>query len=326
MSNQQLLDYIKQQLQMGISKEEIKNYLISNGYGAQDIEKAFSEISNTITQSSYISPSLSNISSLPSTRVLLKQSWDIYKKRVDSFLGIMAVPILLTILTFSVSVGGGFFLGWFSSLAVLSDKPTKVIMFLLICLAVLFYTVIFLIIQAWGQTALLYAIKDHQEKIGVVESYRRGWHKTISYLWIYCLTGLVIIGGLLLFIVPGIIFAIWFSLSEFILIGEETKGKKALLKSKQYVKDKLKSVLWRFFCMGTISFIISLALGLVCAFICKILKTPSFMQDIGYFVSGLFLTPLIMIYQFLVYRYLKEIKEKNTLLEQTAKTSEKSLP
>ena len=39
MINQQLLDYIKQQLQQGVSKEAIKNALMASGWQAQDIEE-----------------------------------------------------------------------------------------------------------------------------------------------------------------------------------------------------------------------------------------------------------------------------------------------
>ena len=44
MVNQQLLDYIKQQLQQGISKEQIKSSLMTNGWQAQDIEEGFNNI------------------------------------------------------------------------------------------------------------------------------------------------------------------------------------------------------------------------------------------------------------------------------------------
>src|SRR3989344_8476776 len=44
MINQQILDYIKQQLQQGISKEQIKSSLMTNGWQAQDIEEGFNNI------------------------------------------------------------------------------------------------------------------------------------------------------------------------------------------------------------------------------------------------------------------------------------------
>lgn len=44
MTNQQLLNYIKQRLQQGVNKGDIKNSLIANGWQASNIEEAFNSI------------------------------------------------------------------------------------------------------------------------------------------------------------------------------------------------------------------------------------------------------------------------------------------
>lgn len=44
MGNQQLLDYIKQQLQQGVNNDEIKKSLITNGWQGNNIEEAFTNI------------------------------------------------------------------------------------------------------------------------------------------------------------------------------------------------------------------------------------------------------------------------------------------
>jgi len=41
MTNQQLIDFIKQQLQLGLTKEKITNELFANGWNTQDIEEGF---------------------------------------------------------------------------------------------------------------------------------------------------------------------------------------------------------------------------------------------------------------------------------------------
>ena len=46
MVNQQLTDYIKLQLQQGISKEQIVNSLLANSWNSQDIEDGFKSIDN----------------------------------------------------------------------------------------------------------------------------------------------------------------------------------------------------------------------------------------------------------------------------------------
>lgn len=44
MINQQIIDYIKQQLQKNISKEQIKSNLISNGWSGPDVEEGFNAV------------------------------------------------------------------------------------------------------------------------------------------------------------------------------------------------------------------------------------------------------------------------------------------
>lgn len=297
MVNQQLLDYIKQQLQQGVSQEQIKSSLMANGWQAQDIDEAFAFIQNPTSQSSQVPPPAQTITSLPGATAIFGQAWAIYKQRFGTFLGVMIIPMLIMIALVAVLAGGGFL-----GVSLLSSKFAAGGIGLLIVLAIAFFLVVF-ISQAWGQTALLYAIKDSQEGIGVVEAYRRGWHKILSYWWVSLLVGFITMGGFLLFVVPGIIFAVWFSLAVFILIAEDLRGMNALLKSREYVKGKWGGVFWRFFFIGVLSLIIAL----IPILIFGLLKIP-FGEEISRFVIGLFLTPLTMTYGFLVYSNLKALK------------------
>jgi competence protein ComGC len=300
MINQQLIDYIRQQIQRGIDKEQIKNSLIASGWQLQDIEEAFSIVLNSDNKSqSFLMPN-QKISYLPGVLEILGQAWSIYKQRIGVFLGVTLIPILVILTASVILVGGGFL-----SMNLLSSKFAASGLILVILLIVLLF-ILASVIQTWGQIALIYAIKDSQEKIGVIESYRRGWHKILSYWWVLFLTGLITTGGFILLIVPGIIFSVWFSLAIFILISENLKGMNALLKSREYVKGKWGSVFWRLFFMGALTLIISLPL-LALGFVFTLLKIP-FASEITGFVIGLFLTPLMMTYYFLVYNNLKALK------------------
>lgn len=64
MVNQQLLDYIKQQLQQGISKEQIKSSLMANGWQAQDIDEGFNAINTSAPPEQY-----SNFSTKAPTKI-----------------------------------------------------------------------------------------------------------------------------------------------------------------------------------------------------------------------------------------------------------------
>jgi uncharacterized RDD family membrane protein YckC len=62
MINQQILDYVKQQMQQGVSQEQIKNSLVANGWQASDVQEAFSVLSGgigTIPTSTPSAPSAS---------------------------------------------------------------------------------------------------------------------------------------------------------------------------------------------------------------------------------------------------------------------------
>jgi len=155
----------------------------------------------------------------------------------------------------------------------------------------------------WGQTALLYAIKDSGEGIGIVESYRRGWHKILSFWWVSFLAGLIIMGGIFLLVVPGIIFMVWFSLAVFVLIAEDLKGMSALIKSKKYVKGRWGGVFWRLLFIGVLTFVITLVLG----YILGLLNISLITKNSGLIV-GLFLAPLAMAYSFSVYSNLRSLR------------------
>lgn len=238
-----------------------------------------------------------NTASLPGATAILSQAWSLYKQRLATFLGVMIFPILVQTGLLAILASGGF-LGF----SLLYPKFTLGAFGLQIILVIVFFLV-FSINQAWGQTALLYAIKDSKEGIGAREAYRRGWHKILSYWWVSFLTGFIVLGGFLLFVVPGIIFAVWFSMATFILVAEDLRGMNALLKSREYVKGKWGGVFWRLLFIAVLNVVISWIPTLIFNF----LKVP-IGREIGGFVIGLFLTPLSITYMYIVYSKLKAVK------------------
>lgn len=235
--------------------------------------------------------------SLPGATAILSQAWVLYRQKLGTFLGVMIFPILVQTGLLAVLAPGGF-LGF----SLLYPKFTLGAFGLQIILVIVFFLV-FSINQAWGQTALLYAIKDSKEGIGAREAYRRGWHKILSYWWVSFLTGFVVLGGFLLFVVPGIIFAVWFSMAIFVLVAEDLNGMNALLKSREYVKGKWGGVFWRLLFIAVLNVVISWVPTLIFNF----LKVP-IGREIGGFVIGLFLTPLSITYMYIVYSKLKAVK------------------
>ena len=243
--------------------------------------------------------SQSTITTLPGATAILRQAWLLYRHRLRTFLGVMIIPMLVLIIGVIaiINVDG-----------LLKSTPLSSIfaaggVVLLIILAVTFFMIVYISLT-WGEIAMLYAIKDGQEGIGVAEAYRRSWHKMLSYWWISILVPFITMGGFLLFVVPGIIFAVWFSLAKFILVAENLKGMNALLKSREYVKGKWSGVFWRFLFIDVLSLIVFLAM----TFVLRLIPNSKYVEYVTRFIIGLFFTPLATAYRFLVYSNLKALK------------------
>lgn len=302
MPNQQLLEYVKQQLKEGVSREQIKNLLLVNNWQEADINAAFNVIASNTAPTPESQTPQQLTGALPGATALLSQAWSLYKQRFVTFLGITIVPtfVFMALVAMLTSIGsekGKIFLA-----EKLAGSSIEALLLMLGALVLFLFATTF-ISQSWGQTSLLFAIKDSSEEIGVWEAYRRGWHKLYSYWWITLLMGFIVLGGFFLFIIPGIIFAVWFSMAMFILIAEDLKGMNALLKSREYVKGRWGDVLWRLFFVSIFSLILSAA----STYVFKSLDVP-FGEMVGSFVLTILMTPLIMTYLFLLYSNLKDTR------------------
>ena len=251
---------------------------------------------------------------LPKATALLSDAWRLYKSRWKTFLGIIVVSVLLMIVAFIVFGIVTFVLGFLT--AFVPEIQILNMIFFFISFVVLFSMII--IIQFWSQVALIYAIKDSAENIGIKESFRRGRHKIRSFFWVSVLASFIIMGGFLLFIIPGIIFSIWFSLAIYIVIAEDLKGMDAILKSREYIRKYWWSVLWRFLFFFIVIYIIMIVFGIAFFVFAYAISTildfsldfESFWMIVNFSMQiiSFILAPLTIIYSFFVYRGLKNVK------------------
>ena len=75
------------------------------------------------------------------------------------------------------------------------------------------------------------------QQVGFKEALGRCWKYAWRVFLVSILTALAVIGGLILFIIPGLIFAAWFSLSIYALIDDDLRPVAAMKRSKQLVKQ-----------------------------------------------------------------------------------------
>jgi len=304
--SQKLTDYIKQQSQKGKDRETIVKKLTGSGWEKSQVEEAFSRFDKLGSRSS-VSPrgDSSQKQSITSPFDLLSEAWSLYKSRFKTLVGVVLIPPLVTIVAFVVAAIAfamlGLVFGLSSTFSVFDDGSVlAIVVFVVIFLAIF---VIFFIIQVWGQVALVVAVKDSSEAIGIRESFKRSRSKILSFWWVMSLAGLIVVGGYILFLIPGLIIGVWFSLALYVLVSEDVRGMNALLKSREYVKGRWWAVFGRFFFIGLLSFTVYV----VPSFLFEFLDL-SWVGSIYSWLVSLVLTPVVVIYSFLLYKNIKFVK------------------
>ncbi len=143
------------------------------------------------------------------------------------------------------------------------------------------------------------------------------------YLWINILTGLATLGGLLLFVLPGIWLSVLFSFAMFLLIDEKKKGTQALARSAELVKGRWWKTLWRILVPAIVVVIITLLTSFVITAFVSIFaggfeQTLNFLtaqelsplqQGIGATIDSIIsiiILPLALLYQVKLYTSLKK--------------------
>jgi hypothetical protein len=208
---------------------------------------------------------------------LFSRSWAIYKRRIGVLILLYILSALLSALSIGIFMGGGLLL---STLLGRSREA-------LIVLGGMSGFLAAMITLSWTLAAVICAVADDQ--LGIKDALGRGWEKVWAFLWFFSTSGFILTGGFLLFVIPGILFLVWFAFSQFIVASEDERGLAALLKSKEYVRGHGFEVFVRLFLIWII---------------CAVLGTIPVVGPI----FAIFFMPFMMIYLFLIYEDLKELK------------------
>jgi len=315
MINQQLLDYIKASLSQGISKEEIKNVLLSSNWPIEDIELAFKMVLDSTTgptgPTGPIPPQSSVISSnrLLSFGELFRNTFDLYKKKFRTLIGIAVIPELITILAVALIKNN------LSSSAVTN--------FIIIVALALLTTVLNLL----STITIIYALKE--DKISIVQAYRNSLNNILNALWINILFVSIVFSlplvcvalgftiksmfipflilGAFLNLIPGLIFVMWFIFSNDVLVVENTKGIKALLRSKEYAKGQINNIFSRLFIAGLLFAAFTFAVSFIMGIIVVLLRSALLEHIVNLIMSILYIT-FPTTFTYLLYLNIKGLK------------------
>lgn len=228
---------------------------------------------------------------LPSASKTFGQAVSFYRSHWHTILGISIIPFILSVPQLFSEV-----------------VPTLLIILFVIAAFVVGFV---------SRIALFDAVVENGEPQGGVSgAYKVGWHMLIPFLWVSALVTLSTLGGTFLLFVPGIMLSGWLSLSLYVLFAENRRGVSALAGSWHYVRGYWWSVFWRFLFFGLVFLLIGLAIGLLTNGTIIFTAIKSGVKPhasplaglINLFFSYLIVAPLGIIYSYLVYRGLKEIK------------------
>jgi len=213
---------------------------------------------------------------------LFRDTWGLFKTRFLTLISLYLLSVVFIVLAAGMVAGSGFLL-----VSVLPISK-NILMGGLIAVGI----VVGSIAMSWGMAAFTIATVD--DDLGIRDALGMGWERVWRFIWVYSLFGFIVGGGFLLFLIPGVIFLIWFLFSVFVVVAEEERGMGALLKSKEYVRSNWFDVFLRAFVIWLVS------VGL------------SVIPLVGPILSLLFI-PFMMLFIRLIYDDLRELKGKVTL-------------
>lgn len=205
---------------------------------------------------------------------LFRESWQQFQRRFATLFGLYLLTMAAFILPMGITIG----------LAMLAGMSKGGIAFVFTGAAGLLAG-LYLGFRCFA--AFLHAVVDDQ--LAFKKALEKGGRSIVPLMWIGFLTGFIISGGFMLFIIPGIIFMVWFFFAQFILIKEDVHGMDALLKSREYVSGQ-----W-----------FNVALRLVLIWAASILVGAIPLAGPILYITFF---PFVMIFHYLIYRDLREMK------------------
>ncbi len=207
----------------------------------------------------------------------IKEAWKIYTKKENFifFARIMAVVVLL-----STSIGFvfGYLFPQQSWENIQYENPIMIVVFIVL-------TILSVVLGLWTQTTTYFSIL----KIGQTEKevFRLGLSNMFKFFLISLVVGLIVLLGLILLIIPAIIFGTWYSFSVWLVLDRGMKIGEALKTSKSMVKGKFWKIFGRSVAFGLFTILISIVTSMI----------PYAGSLIASFVTPLFMLPFYLLYK-----------------------------
>lgn len=211
----------------------------------------------------------------------IKEAWGIYTKK-ENFIFFAKIMAVITIVTTSLSYAFNYFYP-VTTLENLDYSNTPMLITFIIFSALGFF------VSLWSQTTTYYAIfrKTESEK----EVFRAGLVNMFKFFLVSLVVGLILVLGVVLLVVPAIIFGVWYSFSILLVLDKGMGIGQALKQSKSIVSGRFWKILGRSVVFGLFSFLIAIIFSMV----------PYVGSMFVLFLSPLTLLPFYLLYEDLTF-------------------------
>lgn len=218
--NPELIAAVKERLALGHTEEMIKEELRQVGYEEQVIEQVF----HTVQLPTVPQPQTSSSGEvvLPDAGTLFKHGWD-FAIRYKALALILVIPLLITSLLQFASIEMPFFATGSGTLIAGVGGLIGMIIYFFLMVA----------------TYRIVALDDGSRIVPLQEGWQWATNHFGGFLWVSILTMLVVMGGYVLFIIPGIILIFLLYLAPYVYAQEGLRGMSALLRSRELVRGHL---------------------------------------------------------------------------------------
>ncbi len=165
--------------------------------------------------------------------------------------------------------------------------------------------------------ALMLMVKAGRQNISIRQAWAQAWPYFGRYIWVSILTGILLLLWSLLFLIPAIIMAGYYSMAVWLVLEGQYRGYGAIKQSKALVKGYW----WSIFKRQLLMLFFVVVISALIAYVCASIYGPAFLEStaagsgkivfsslVNIFVAvGM---PFYMIYFYQIYQNLKEIKNQ----------------
>lgn len=258
----ELIKAVKERHELGYSKDKVRDELKTAGHEADVVEEVLESVWSGIA--------VTKAFCAPATSVLITSAFSFLKRRRDLLLALAIPGALITILEYVTTV-----------LPVSVQESAEIAVGLVSLFLLIFYVLILM-------AALFTVTQGDEREVSIKEALVWSRKNVWNILWIYILMTLVIWGGFILFVVPGIILWIVIHFSQYIYVHEGIRGMSALRRSHDLVKGKWLRLAKPLSLVGLLMLIIFLLLGGVAGLAEGISSGNDFVEMVSVLILNIF--------------------------------------